>query len=339
MYKEQIAPINPDKFYRCGEQSWTETDAEKSHDPIQKKDAEIKEKINQTLWNDSVLSVTDNKEFEVQVRNGIVFLSGHIVSNTHHQRIEKALQSVAGIQAIKNSLVLDDELTLVVAADLGQLEQTYHCKFFTGVSRGVVVLNGEVNSLEVRHLAEQCAANNPNVRGVINYIRVPGTDLGIQDHRFLQPPIGKEVYFHDGISGTIRQVVINPDNRRVIAMTIQGRFYDRQQNLDLTKESAAQPVEQLLVIPMSVMGNLTSNSGFLTIQSTDFSEYQKFEAGLLTPPNENWVPPYPYCPGDVLLPVEHEKTVGDESFQTISGPKMKAETVSEQLLANDSLGG
>ena len=122
-------------------------------------------------------------------------------------------------------------------------------------------------------------------------------------------------------------------------MTIQGRFYDKAQNLDLTKDSAAQPVEQLLVIPMSVMGNLTSDSGFLTIQSTDFSEYQKFEASLFAAPNVDWVPPYPYCPEDVLLPMGREKTVGDESYQPISGQKLKAETVNEQLLANDSLGG
>jgi len=339
MYKEQIVPINHDKFYRCEEQSWTDTDDEKKHDPIQKKDAEIKEKINHALWNDAVLRVTDNKEIEIQVRNGIVYMSGHLISTTNHQRIEKALQTVDGIQGIQNNLVLDDELTLAVAAALGQLEQSYNCKFFTGVSHGVVVLNGEVSTLDVRHMAEQCAASNPNVRGVINYIRVPGVDLGIQDHRLLQPPIGKEVYFYDGVSGIIRQVVINPDNRRVIAMLIHGHFYDRPQNLDLTRDSADQPVEQLLVIPMSVMGNLTGSSGFLTIQSTDFSEYQKFEASLFTAPNENWVPPYPYCPEDVLLPVDLEKTVGDESYQPTSRPKMKTETVSEQLLANDSLGG
>jgi len=339
MNKEQTTTINPDKFYPCGEQNWIETNDEKNHDPIQKMDAEIRERINQALWSDPVLRVTDNNEIEIHVRNGVVYISGHMISTTNHQRIEKALQTVDGIQGIKNSLVLDDELTLAVATALGQLEQTYQCKFFTGVSHGVVVLNGEVNSLEVRHMAEQCAASNPNVRGVINYIRVTGVDLGIQDHRLLQPPIGKEVYFHDGVSGIIRQVVINPDNRRVIAMTIQGRFYDRSQNLDLTKDNAAQPIEQLLVIPVSVMGNLTSNSGFLTIQSTDFSEYQRFEASLFMAPNEAWVPPYPYCPEDVLLPVDHEKMVGDESYQPISGPKMKAETVSEQLLANDSLGG
>jgi hypothetical protein len=49
-------------------------------------------------------------------------------------------------------------------------------------------------------------------------------------------------------------------------------------------------------------------------------------------------PNYSVVESDERLPVERKKTVGDESYQPISGPKMKAETVTEQLLANDSLG-
>jgi hypothetical protein len=76
----------------------------------------------------------------------------------------------------------------------------------------VVVLHGQVMNTDVRKSAEQCAASHPKVRGVINNIRVPGVDLGVQDDRLIQPPIGKVIYFRDGISGIVRQVVINPDN-------------------------------------------------------------------------------------------------------------------------------
>ena len=161
---------------------------------------------------------------DVHVKNGVVYLNGHIAGTSSQNRVNYAIQALPGILEIKNNLVLDDKLTCEVAASLGELEYTYNCKFFTGVSHGVVLLNGQVGNTKVRMMSEKCAASHPKVRGVINNICVPGFDLGMQDHRFLQPPIGKEIYFSDGKSGFVSKIVINPDNRRVVAMIIQGYF-------------------------------------------------------------------------------------------------------------------
>ena len=252
---------------------------------------------------------------------------------SNQSRIENAIQSIPGIQEIKNNLVLDDKLTMEVAGSLAKLEHTFNCKFFTGVSHGAVVLRGEVSSIDVRMSAEQSAASHSKVRDVINFIRVPGVDLGIQDQRLVQPPIGKKMYFLDGISGIVRQVVINPDNRRVVAMTIQGQFDKSRRNLTYSNFSGSRSAEQLLVIPNRVMGHVTKNSGFLTIQSTDSTNYQEFEASLFIAPNIDWQPPYPYCTDDVLFPVEHRSNQASSTF------KIEAQIMSEELLYNDSLGG
>jgi osmotically-inducible protein OsmY/uncharacterized protein YkvS len=310
--------------------------------PIQKEDAAVDEKIHHALWKDDVLRSTDNDAINIQVINGIVYLSGHIAGSTNRQRIEKVLQTIDGIRGISSALIMDDELMREVAASLGQIEHIHQCKFFTGVSHGVVVLNGEVSSADVRKSAEQCAASHPNVRGVINYIRVPGVDLGIQDHRFLQPTIGEEICFRNGLTGIVRQVVINPDNRRVIAMTVQGNFYDSWRNLSLSNSSTAPSTEQLVVIPMSVMGHLTSSSGFLTIQSTDASKYEGFDAFLFVIPRHDWVPPYPYDRADVLFSIEYEQVenkFGNALSQALFTFKAEEQALGEQILANDSLGG
>ncbi len=325
MIKEKVLKTNLNEYYRCGERTWLETEDKKCHGLIHDADAAFEEKINDALWKDDVLRVTDNHEIGIHVKNGIVYMSGHLLSTTNRQRVEKALKTVDGIQGIKSNLVMDDELMSEVATSLGQLERVHHCKFFTGVSHGVVVLNGEVSSVKLRLLAEQYAASHPKVRAVINYIRVSGIDLGLQDHRMLQPPIGKEIYFQDGVSGIVRKVVANPDNRRVIAMIIQGHIYDSRQNLTLSNNSSAQSAEQQLVIPMNVVEHLTNSSGFLTIKSTDFTKYQRFDVSLFTDPAEGWIPPYPYCPEDVLFPINHQYV--EEKIQN------------KELLANDSLGG
>jgi osmotically-inducible protein OsmY len=341
MYKEQVSHTNSDEISRCEERSQM-PDHGKNLSPIQKTDAAIKESIYNALWKDDVLRALDYYEIDVRVKNGVVYLNGHIVGSSSQSRIKKAIQGIPGILEIKNSLVLDDKLTMEVAASLAKLEHTFNCKFFTGVSHGVVVLHGEVSSIQVRMSAEQCAASHPQVRGVINYIQVPGVDLGKQDQRLVQPPIGKTMYFLDGLSGVVRQVVINPDNRRVVAIIIQGQFDELQQNLTFSNISNGQSAEQLLVIPMRVMGHVTKSSGFMTFQSTDSTNYQEFDASMFNAPNIDWVPPYPYCPEEVLFPVEHQqldKKVETESNRASSKIKAEMQKMSEELLYNDSIGG
>src|SRR5215211_6303946 len=117
---------------------------------------------------------------DVHVKNGVVYLSGHIVNTSSRNRIEKAIRAIPGIVGIQNNLVLDDKLTLEVAGSLGKLEHTYGCKFFTGASHGVISLNGNVSDENVKLLAEKRVASHPNVRAVINNVRVSGALQEVQ---------------------------------------------------------------------------------------------------------------------------------------------------------------
>jgi osmotically-inducible protein OsmY len=176
MLATQIPRINPDEFSRREERS-QKTDHGKNLSPSQKMDVAIKESIDQAFWKDDVLRAIEYHEIEIHVKNGIVYLYGHIVSTTSQSRIQTAIRAIPGILGIQNDLVLDDKLTLEVAASLGTLEHTYDCKFFTGASHGVISLNGNVRDENVKLLAEKRAASNPNVRGVINNVRVSGVEL------------------------------------------------------------------------------------------------------------------------------------------------------------------
>ncbi|HLE91913.1 MAG TPA: BON domain-containing protein, partial [Anaerolineales bacterium] len=257
-------------------------------------------------------------------------------------RIETAMRAIPGILGIQNNLVLDDKLTLEVAASLGKLEHSYDCKFFTGASHGVVSLNGIVSDENVKLSAEKCAASNPNVRGVINHVRVSGDELELQDQPFLQPTIGETIYFLDGPSGVVKQVIINPNNRRVIAMTIQGKIADRRHELNSLTDGKARLPEQLVAVPMSVVRYLTRASGFLYINSNERNRYTDFDPGYFIVPNKDWVPPYPYCPDDVLFPVEYQEAELQTAYEPHQFPVaaiLEEASLKEQLLANDSPGG
>jgi len=176
----------------------------------------------------------------------------------------------------------------------------------------------------------------------ISHVHVAGLEPGLQGQPFLQPTIGKTMYFLNGISGIVKQVIINPSNRRVIAMIIYGNFTDQHHEIDVLPDGKSGLPEQLIVVPMNEVRYLTRISGFLDIRSNERNRYRDFDPESFHSPGRDWVPPYPYCPDDVLFPVEHWDA-GDHILQQIAEPPLpvvsKEQLLWEQLLADDNLGG
>jgi osmotically-inducible protein OsmY len=292
------------EFSRCDDQSLLSVEEQNVHHMADKADASIVGKVDRALWNNGVLRSTDYREIDVDVKDGVVFLNGHVISASNQQRAEDAARTIPGVLDVKSYLVPDDNIMREVAGALGKIEHVYGVKFFTGVQYGVVGLHGEVGSATVRSLAEKYAANIPGVRGVINAVRAPGVDLEAEDQRFLQPSIGEQIYFRDGPSGKVQRVIINPNSRRVVAMVVRGRFSNPQQDPGFLAYGEDQLPERLIAIPMSAILFLTKSSGFLQIDTTEAAKYSDFDPSFFTAPREDWTPPYPYCPDDVLFPVE-----------------------------------
>lgn len=342
MFPTQISRTSPDEYIRCKDSYQPMLDDMSGNKEDIKADAALAHEVDRALWNDDVLRAIEHGQIEVHVKNGAVHLAGHIVNTSSQIRIMNAIRTIPGLLDINNNLVLDENLTLEVSTSLGIIEHTYDCKFFTGASHGVLSLNGVVSNEEVKLLAEKCAAGNPNVRGVINNVRVLGSELVPQNQPFLQPAIGESIYFLDGIFGVVRQVIINPNNRRVTAMTIQGNFNEQRNELHSLADEKARPPEQLIIVPLKTVRYLTKVSGFLHINSNEGNQYQDFDPASFYTPNWDWMPPYPYCPDDVLFPAEYQA----DDVQITHGPHQlpfqeiqEGASFKEQFFANDSLGG
>jgi hypothetical protein len=159
---------------------------------------------------------------------------------------------------------------------------------------------------------------------------------------FLQPSIGEEIFFLNGISGVVRQVIINPNNRRVVAMTLRGQFTNQRQELKSLNNGEGRSPERLIVLSMDLVRYLTKVSGFLTISSNERKRYMDFNPASFSTPNVEWVPPYPYCSEDVLFPVENQDVddqIVQQPYRSTFGVLTEDQLLREQLLANDSLGG
>jgi osmotically-inducible protein OsmY len=341
MLATEIPVTNPETFSRCAEGSPV-IEHGKNLSPGQKADAAMKASIDGALWNDDLLRAIESYGIVVHVKDEVVYLSGHIVNATSQSRIQNAMGAIPGILAIRNNLVLDDRLTLEVAGSLGELEHTYNCKFFSGASHGVISLNGTVSDENIKSLAEKRVARNPNVRGVINNINVPGSERASPEQPFLQPVIGENIYFLDGISGIVKQVIINPDNRRVVAMTVRVQFADQRQELRSLISGKALSPERLVVLSMDLVRYMTRVSGFLNISSTESERYLDFDPASYSAPKHGWSPPYPYCPDEVLFAMEKQALMYQSLEHLPRAPfvvRWEEQPLDAELLANDSLGG
>jgi osmotically-inducible protein OsmY len=316
MVATQTTQSNLAEFSRCDDRFWLSEEEQVVKHLANKADASIAEKVDRAFWNNGVLRSTDYQEIDVDVKDGVVFLSGHVISTTNQQRAEAAARTIPGVIGVKSYLVPDDKITREVAGALGKIEHVYGVKFITGVQNGVVGLHGEVGSAAVRSLAEKYAANIPGVRGVINSVRAPGVDLQAVDQRFLQPSVGGQIYFRDGLSGKVQRVIIHPSNRRVVAMVVQGRYSHSQKDPRFLMYGENQVPERLIIVPMSAIRFLTKSSGFLNIDSAEAAVYSDFYLSGFIAPEKAWTPPYPYCPDDVLFPVESVEVMN----QTESDP-------------------
>jgi len=341
MFPEQIPQTDSGDSLRCKDSSQRVAELQTGRNENAQADANLAREVDDALWQDTILRALDYNNIGIRVSHGMVGLYGHVVTLTNRHQAEIATRGVDGIRGLTNGLIADDRLLSEVATALGSLEHSYGCKFFTGVSHGVVMLSGTVDDPATRLLAEQYAASNPNVRGVINSVRVRGGDANLPDPPFFQPYIGAEFFFLDGISGRVRQVIIDPDNRRVAAMTLQGRFTDQRQKPMSLGNDGSPPPERTLVIPMQAIRYLTTHSGFLNIRSTQSDQYSEFRsADFLIPPSD-WKPPYPYCPADVLFPAKQAQapTQVPEQIESPVAVALAHEVLKDELLENDSLGG
>jgi osmotically-inducible protein OsmY len=342
MFPAQMPQTDSDELLRCKDSSRSMVEEQMSQNENTKTDIDLMHEVDHALWRDAAFRATDYDNIDVQVRDGIVHLNGHASSLTNLHQAERSLQTIPGLRGVNNHLIPDDQLLAEVSTALGSLESAYDCKFFTGVSHGVVLVSGNVENKNIKLLAEKCAASNPNVRGVINSIRTPGDDLNSLEEPFMQPIIDEEIFFHDGISGTVQQVIINPDNRRVVAMTLRGRFENQRQELKSLNNGETRPAERTIILSMNSVRYLTKVSGFLYINSNEKNRYMDFDSTYFFTPKKDWKAPYPYCPDDVLFLIEPQD-VKDQILQQFPESQilmgLKDQLLREQLPANDSLGG
>ena len=127
---------------------------------------------------------------EVSVRQdldkGIVTLGGQVASGDQKAQAESLAKSFAGTQVVADQIVVtpagSEREAKAMNSDLDQgieknldaalIQNKMHHNVNYSVKSGVVTLDGEVNSREMRALAEKLATGVPNVQQVVNNLQI-----------------------------------------------------------------------------------------------------------------------------------------------------------------------
>lgn len=269
--------------------------------PPYRSDAALTAAVIKALWGGAILRRTEYRQIKVEAINGIVNLHGYVSTSSMKARAEEAALRVAGGWKVENYLAIDDELKIDVAQAIGKDARTQKARIFVGSHNGFITLTGETSDLVGRAVAQEKAISVPEVRGVLNSIRVPGVDIKTDDQRALQPMLGSGIYATDILIGVVERVVINPDNRLVTAILANAVFPDPTQMGSNWLWNEHLYAERRIIIPIETVRHQSELDIFLKVNGAESAAFETFDAESYSSPGECWQPPYPYKRADILI--------------------------------------
>lgn len=264
-------------------------------------DAGILAEIWKVVRQDETIRTLDMDSFSISVKEGFVLLAGHVSRKHHRELIEEIACSMPGVNAVRNNLVVDSELTIQVAQALAKDERTCHFIFPVGCAHGWVRVGGVVPRRELQCAAEEIASQVPSVRGVLSRPRVIGEVYEIE-RRPIQPQIYAKVYDYNRQEGVVTQVVIQPQDRRVTHAVVStndlhdGKF-----------------VFYEYLVPVEAMEVMNQESIILKRKGPPLNAFPAFEAADYPLPPSGWQPPFPYAAGDVRWACDEGEKAEDTS--------------------------
>ena len=250
-------------------------------------DDSIRAEIRNRVGKHAEMRAIDGDSFSVAIRDGIVWLTGHVTKQDHRELMEEIVCSMPGVITVCNKLVVDADLTIQVAERLSKDERTRHFIFPVGCAHGWVRIGGVVPKRELQRAVEEITVQVRAVRGVLSRPRVIG-EYPEMERRPVQPRVQSKIYDHNRQEGIVTQVVIQPRNRLVTHAVVKtSDFYDGK---FLFYEYLV-PVEALEVV--------NKESIFLKRPGLSLNRFPAFEPSVYPLAPSNWQPPYPYTAEDV----------------------------------------
>lgn len=130
---------------------------------------------------------------QAQMVAGVVHLTGHVPSRALQVHAEELARTIPGIGAVSNEILVgnepaplplaepSDEVAAAVTYALTTDPRTKQSRITAVNEKGVIHLRGQVNSLAEKRLAENLAATQPGVTGVMNELTIQESHAPIRE--------------------------------------------------------------------------------------------------------------------------------------------------------------
>jgi osmotically-inducible protein OsmY len=251
------------------------------------------------LWKEDAIRSLDLGSLSIAVKDGEVYLYGHLAQQNNLSSIENIAQSVAGVVAVHNYLVTDRELVRQVTQALARDDRTRSFILPVNASHGWIYLGGEVPTRDLQHVAEKVAAGVSSGRGVIGLPSVTGENPTPLKPA-VQPLIGSDVYGRNQEEGVVTQVIIQPENRLVTHVVVRS---SEIKDIKLVSHENIVPVKAIDLVNVASLSLVRNAPPLNTYPAFDPDEYPLAEP--------TWKAPYPYTAGEVLWPLRQLYEVPD----------------------------
>jgi len=255
----------------------------------------LEELVFEALCRDEIFRSLEQDSIQVDVKNGVVYLKGHLSKSLHSHHLEAIAAAVPGVRGVENRLMADRDLSLQVAQALSHDPRTRPFNIPVRAFHGWVHLGGMVPTETDRAACEQVAGSVSGVRGVITLPKLPdGSE--IPPRHTLQPLPGAQVFGDAGCLGRIQAVVIDPGSRLVTHIVMP--------HAPETPYAEDDPGAALCCIPAAAIRAANETSAFLKHGYRPGVESPALRFQDLIRPPEDWRPPFPYRWMDIRWPAE-----------------------------------
>ena len=135
-------------------------------------DSDLQSSLEKTLEE----ATQDFRRVQSAVRDGVVELSGVVSDIGGKRQVEASARGLPGVIEVENKLDTDTAITARVTAALADHPETELSDITVASERGIVTLNGRVDSGSIRQKAEKIASDQQGVIKVINKLVVEEDD-------------------------------------------------------------------------------------------------------------------------------------------------------------------
>jgi len=142
--------------------------------PVYVPDDDLEQAVYDALKATAPIKYHALRHVQVEVRHGVVRLSGHIAKGLHRHEAVQAVAAVPGVVRVEDEMVSDEQLVTAVALAMRPYPQLQPSRVAVNANLGTVTLEGELDSPRDVELAQNVATSVSGVLSVENRLRVRG---------------------------------------------------------------------------------------------------------------------------------------------------------------------